>query len=119
MSLDRITFDEQIMGGRACVRGMRIPVSVVLKLLAGGVTVEGILADYPDLEREDVEQCIQYVAILADEQLTAWAYEVAARYGRLAAGDKSPMLPGLRRRASARARSCPTSGRCDPTPCGG
>jgi uncharacterized protein (DUF433 family) len=71
MTLDRITFDDQIMGGRACVRGMRIPVSVVLKMLAGGMTAEQILADYPDLERADVDQCIQYAALLADEQLVS------------------------------------------------
>jgi uncharacterized protein (DUF433 family) len=69
MALDRITFDDQIMGGRACIRGMRIPVSVVLKLLAGGMTSGQILADYPDLEREDIGQCIQYAAMLADEQV--------------------------------------------------
>jgi uncharacterized protein (DUF433 family) len=71
MTLDRITFDDQIMGGRACIRGMRIPVSVVLKLLAGGMTPEQILSDYPDLEREDVDQCIQYAAMLADEQVAS------------------------------------------------
>lgn len=69
MTLDRITFDDQIMGGRACVRGMRIPVSVVLKMLAGGMDADEILADYPDLEREDIEQCMQYAAMLADEQV--------------------------------------------------
>jgi len=68
MTLDRVTFDDQIMGGRACIRGMRIPVSVVLKMLAGGMTAEQILADYPDLEQQDIEQCIQYAAMLADDQ---------------------------------------------------
>jgi uncharacterized protein (DUF433 family) len=69
MTLDRITFDENIMGGKACVRHTRIPVSVVLKLLAGGMSTTAILADYPDLELHDIEQCIQYAAALADEQL--------------------------------------------------
>jgi uncharacterized protein (DUF433 family) len=68
MTLDRITFDEKIMGGRACIRGMRIPVSVVLRMLAGGMTQQQILADYPDLEPEDIEQCMQYAAALADER---------------------------------------------------
>ena len=71
MTLDRITFDDQIMGGRACVRGMRIPVSVVLKLFAGRMTAPQILADYPDLEQEDIDQCIEYAALLADEQVAA------------------------------------------------
>jgi uncharacterized protein (DUF433 family) len=69
MSLDRITFDDQIMGGKPCIRGMRIPVSVILKLLGGGMTSEQILADYPDLQRQDIEQCIQYAALLADERV--------------------------------------------------
>lgn len=69
VTLDRITFDPNIMAGRACVRGMRLPVSVVLKLLAGGMTREEVLADYPDLEPADIEQCIRYAAALADEQV--------------------------------------------------
>jgi uncharacterized protein (DUF433 family) len=70
MTLDRITFSDQIMGGRACVRGMRIPVSVVLKMLAGGMTTDELLSDFPDLELQDIEQCIQYAALLADERVT-------------------------------------------------
>lgn len=71
MMLDRITFDEHIMGGRACLRGMRVPVSVVLKMLAGGMSAADILADYPDLEQADIDQCIQYAAALADDQVVA------------------------------------------------
>lgn len=73
MTLDRITFDDQIMGGRACIRGMRIPVSVVLKLLAGGMTADQIVSDYPDLDALDIDQSIQYAALLADEQLISRA----------------------------------------------
>ena len=69
MNMDRITFDPQVMGGRACVRGMRLPVSVVLKALAGGMSREAILEDYPDLEATDIQQCIQYAAMLADERV--------------------------------------------------
>jgi uncharacterized protein (DUF433 family) len=71
MILDRITFDDQIMGGRACIRGLRIPVSTVLKMLAGGMSTDQILADYPDLEIQDIEQAVQYAALLADEQVTS------------------------------------------------
>ena len=70
MVLDRITFDPNIMAGRPCIRGMRIPVSVILKLLAGGMSPTDILADYPDLQKEDIEQSIQYAAILADERVS-------------------------------------------------
>ncbi len=62
MKFDRITFDPQIMGGRACVRGMRIPVSVIVRQIAHGATVEEILHGYPDLQREDVQQAIEYAA---------------------------------------------------------
>jgi len=48
---------------------MRIPVSVVLKMLAGGMSADDILADYPGFEREDIEECMQYAAMLADEQV--------------------------------------------------
>jgi uncharacterized protein (DUF433 family) len=66
---ERITFDAQIMGGRACIRGMRIPVSVIVGQLAHGATSEEILADYPDLEREDIREALEYVAWLAQEQV--------------------------------------------------
>ena len=66
---DRITFDASIMGGRACIRDMRIPVSVVVGQIAHGATVDEILADYPDLVREDIEQALQYAAWLAQEQV--------------------------------------------------
>ena len=66
-TLDRITFDTQIMGGRACIRGMRIPVSVIVGQLARGATRDEILADYPDLEAKDVQQAQAYAAWLAQE----------------------------------------------------
>ena len=66
---DRITFDPQVMGGKACIRGMRIPVSVVVSQIAHGASVDEILAGYPDLEAADLEQAIQYAAWLAQEQI--------------------------------------------------
>ena len=66
---DRITFDPKIMGGRACIRGMRIPVSVVMGQLAHGATMEEVLSDYPDLEQEDVTQALAYTAWLAHEEV--------------------------------------------------
>jgi uncharacterized protein (DUF433 family) len=64
---DRITFDPHIMGGRACIRGMRIPVSVVVGQIAHGATKEEVLREYPDLEQEDVVQALAYTAWLAHE----------------------------------------------------
>jgi uncharacterized protein (DUF433 family) len=66
---DRITFDPAIMVGRACIRGMRIPVSVIVAQIAHGAAVEDVLTDYPDLEPEDVEQALQYAAWLTQEQI--------------------------------------------------
>jgi uncharacterized protein (DUF433 family) len=68
-TLNRITFDPQIMGGRACIRGMRIPVSVIVGQIAHGATMDEILADYPDLEPEDVRQAIAYAAWLTQEEV--------------------------------------------------
>ena len=59
----------QIMGGRACIRGMRIPVSVIVGQFAHGATEEEILADYPDLEAEDIHQALAYAAWLAQEEV--------------------------------------------------
>ena len=66
---DRITFDPKIMGGRACIRGMRIPVSVIVGQIAHGATVENVLADYPDLEPADIRQALEYAAWLAQESV--------------------------------------------------
>ena len=66
---NRITFDPQVMGGRACLRGMRITVSLVLNLVANGMSAEEILAEYPDLEGEDISQALRYAAWLADEHV--------------------------------------------------
>jgi len=67
--LDRITFDPKIMGGRACIRGMRITVALVLNLLAGGMTTEEIIRDYPPLEIEDIHQVLHYAELLAQDRV--------------------------------------------------
>lgn len=61
-SLDRITSDPSVCGGRPCVRGMRIRVVDILEMLADGVTEDQILVDFPDLEREDIRACLLYAA---------------------------------------------------------
>lgn len=60
--LDRITVNPQQCGGRPCIRGMRIRVRDVLDMLAEGATQEELLADYPDLEAEDIRAAIAYAA---------------------------------------------------------
>ena len=69
LGLDRITFDPMVMGGRACIRGMRVTVSLVLNLIANGMSVQEILSDYPYLEAEDIRQALTYAALLADESV--------------------------------------------------
>jgi uncharacterized protein (DUF433 family) len=66
---DRITFDRNIMAGQACIRGMRVPVSLVLNLVANGKTGAEIIADYPYLELEDIRQSLQYAAWLTQERV--------------------------------------------------
>jgi uncharacterized protein (DUF433 family) len=66
-TLGRIALDTQIMGDRACIRGMRIPVSVIVRQLAHGTTQDEVFPDYPDLEAEDVGQALAYAVWLAQE----------------------------------------------------
>jgi uncharacterized protein (DUF433 family) len=66
---ERITFETQIMGGRACIRGMRIPVSVIVGQIAHGATFDEILEGYPDLERADIQQAVEYAAWLTQEEI--------------------------------------------------
>jgi len=64
---DRITFDPNILGGRACIRGMRISVSLIVNLVANGMTVEEIIVEYPDLEPADIQQALRYAAWAAED----------------------------------------------------
>jgi uncharacterized protein (DUF433 family) len=57
--LDRITFDPKIIGGRACIRGMRIPVFLVVNLVANGMTIAEICREYPNLGTDDIRQALQ------------------------------------------------------------
>lgn len=68
---DRITFHPNVMGGRACIRGMRVTVSLILNLLANGMSGEEIIEAYPYLEPEDVHQALRYAAWLAEEMVYA------------------------------------------------
>lgn len=66
--VDRIRTDPQVMGGKPCIRGMRVTVSTVVNLVAGGKTVNEILVAYPYLEAADVEQALRYAAWRVDER---------------------------------------------------
>ena len=70
--LKRITADVEIFGGKPIVRGMRISVELILSLLAQGENPDDILADYPDLEPEDIRACVAYAhAVIANDSLDA------------------------------------------------
>ena len=69
LGFDRITFDPNILGGKACIRGMRISVSLIVNLVANGMTIDEIMAEYPDLEPEDVQQTLRYAAWATEERV--------------------------------------------------
>lgn len=73
MMFDRITFDPQIMGGRACIRGMRITVSLVVSLVANGMSNCEIIEAYPYLEAADIQACLNYAAFLANEEIHSFS----------------------------------------------
>lgn len=68
MAFSRITFDPGQMGGRPCIRGMRVTVGMILGQLAAGRTIEDVLEDYPYLERDDVLAALDYAAAMTDER---------------------------------------------------
>jgi uncharacterized protein (DUF433 family) len=67
-TLSRITQTPGVMEGKACIRGMRVTVGMVLSELGAGTSVEQLLADFPYLEREDIMQAIQYAAYRVQER---------------------------------------------------
>lgn len=69
LGFERITFDREMMGGRACIRGLRITVALIMNLVANGMTIEEIIEAYPYLEAEDIIQSLKYAAWLAEESV--------------------------------------------------
>ena len=64
----RITHNSKVMGGKACIRGIRVTVSMILGNLSAGVTIDELLKDYPYIEREDVMESLRYAAWLASQR---------------------------------------------------
>jgi len=64
---DRITFDTNILGGKACIRGMRIPVSLIINLVANGLTADEIIEEHPDLVHLDIQAALRYAAWTAED----------------------------------------------------
>ena len=71
--LDRITQQPDVMGGKACIRGMRVTVGMIVGQIGAGRSIDEILTDYPYLEREDILQALRYAAWLAEEREIALA----------------------------------------------
>ncbi len=69
MALNRITFDAGKMGGRACIRGLRIPVATVVRCVASGMSSQEIREAYPELEQEDIAEALQYAAGLTEDRI--------------------------------------------------
>lgn len=69
MTMDRITFNPKVLGGRATIRGLRISVSHIVNLVANGMSIDQILSEFPDLEEEDIREGLRYAARLADDQV--------------------------------------------------
>jgi uncharacterized protein (DUF433 family) len=67
LEFDRITFHPNMMGGKACIRGMRVTVSLILNLVANGMSTQEIIEAYPYLEQEDIRQALRYAAWLTEE----------------------------------------------------
>jgi uncharacterized protein (DUF433 family) len=67
VEFSRITFKNDIMGGHACIRGTRIPVSLIINLVANGMSQEEIIMEYPDIEKEDIVESLKYAAWIANE----------------------------------------------------
>ncbi len=69
LDFDRITFDRHILNGKATIRGMRISISLIVNLVANGMTTNEILHEYPDLEPEDIQQALRYAAWMTEDTL--------------------------------------------------
>ena len=69
--LDRITFSHDVMGGQACIRDIRVPVSLIVNMVANGATFSDVLSDFEYLEEEDIKQALKYASWAASDQVLA------------------------------------------------
>jgi len=73
---ERITINSQICHGQACIKGTRIPVHQIIRMLANGDKIDDLLEDYSSLKTQDIYACLDYAAALAEEQITPIEYAV-------------------------------------------
>jgi uncharacterized protein (DUF433 family) len=107
MTHDRITHNADVMGGKACIRGMRVTVGMIVSQIGAGKTIEQVLVDFHFLEREDVLQALQYAAQLAENEMPddddlAWAAESIEAARRDVAEGHGMLLEEHRVRNAAR-----------------
>ena len=67
---ERISVNPKICHGQACIKGTRVPVHQIIRMMANGDKIEELLEDYPSLKTEDIYACLDYAALLAEEQIT-------------------------------------------------
>ena len=67
---DRISIDPSVCHGQACIKGTRMPVHQIVRMLANGDEIEDLIKEYPSLKRDDILACLEYAASLAEEQIT-------------------------------------------------
>ncbi len=75
---ERITADPKILGGKACIRGMRISAALLVNLIANGMSAAEIINEYPDLEEEDIREALRYAAWMAEDTIYIPRQAVAA-----------------------------------------
>ncbi|MFP4417379.1 MAG: DUF433 domain-containing protein [Chitinivibrionales bacterium] len=73
----RIEINPQICHGQACIKGTRIPVHQIVRMMAGGDSIDELLEEYPGLERKDILECLAYAAELAEEEISPLEAEAA------------------------------------------
>ncbi|MCK4422040.1 DUF433 domain-containing protein [candidate division WOR-3 bacterium] len=66
---ERITINPEVCEGKSCIRNLRMPVAIIVRMVAGGMSFSDILNAYPSLEKEDIKQALQYSALLTEEKV--------------------------------------------------
>ena len=79
MTFERITVNPKILGGKPCIRGTRIPVTMILELLEDGLSFDEIIRDYyPQLQREDIQVCLEYAKVVIDGEEVYLIQDIAS-----------------------------------------
>ena len=94
MDLERISVDHRVMGGVPCVAGTRIPVATVVGAIANGFTIDRVLAEYPQLARDDIQACLAYAADTVDVRELPIRADAARIHDLLAEAAATPLPEG-------------------------